>query len=142
MERHWSEAKIPNWVQDSIERDLREQKLTAALSWPTQSKPEPLPFRWGDYDKVVGEPQEGVFWFVMGGDDPYPEKKYVRKTPKGDTSTWKSWQFSPDGKRFSASVPRGPIFGCEYEAYLYCLWMRCEKAARDLLVAREKCFGK
>ena len=55
MERNWRDAKIPQWVKDSIATEMAQWELTAALSWPTEPKPQPLPFHWGGYDRLHGE---------------------------------------------------------------------------------------
>lgn len=42
-DRNWREAKIPQWAKDAIKAEMKTDALRAALSWPTEAKPEPLP---------------------------------------------------------------------------------------------------
>jgi hypothetical protein len=44
--RDWRDAKLPQWARDAVQTEIDQWRLTAALSWPTEAKPEPLPFRW------------------------------------------------------------------------------------------------
>lgn len=127
-ERTWRDAKVPQWAKDSIADELRAHQLTAALAWPTEAKPEPLPFQWGGYDRLIGEPREGSFWRIDGR---YVGAVHIRKT-----NGWRSWEFSSDGREWSTSVRRGPLFESEHEACLYQLWCECERFAGELLALR------
>lgn len=137
-ERNWRDAKIPNWVKDAVERELYEWKITAALSWPQEVEPEPLPFKWGEYDRQIGEPREGVFWRVWPANyhsNGSVEKVHIRLTPEG-SDTWKRWQFSSDGLEWSATVTRGPLYSSERDARLALVWSACRASAEKLARVR------
>ena len=55
-QRNWRDAKIPQWVKDAVNAESKALRLTAALAWPQEARPTPLPFRWGDYDTLKGTP--------------------------------------------------------------------------------------
>ena len=136
-ERSWKDAKIPAWVSESIDRDLMAFKITAALSWPTESRPEPIPFFWGEYDRLLGEPMEGTFW-VMGR---YVEPVEIRIQDGSVGQKWKSWVFRSGGGQWTTSVPRGRLFSCERDARLELLWRECESSAKTLNSIREKLYS-
>lgn len=140
----WRDAKIPAWVRDSINDDMSDLQLRAALAWPTEAKPEPLPFRWGDYDRLCGEAVEGAFWVVQYNET---QRLFIRKNeimeglPHWNMEGlphWKKWKFSSDGEIWTTSVPRCPIFATEHDAWLHLLWSRCEQCASDLRLIRRK----
>ena len=133
MDRNWRDAKIPQWIKDQIADEMRAQKLTIALSWPTEPKPEPLPFRWGEYDMVRGEPREGVFYGVHRN-GAYPV--HIKKNDGTIGSKWKGWAFSNDGEMWGTTVERGPLFATERDATLYVLWAACEEYAAKLAAIR------
>lgn len=137
-DRNWRDAKLPQWVKDSIAAELRANQLTAALSWPTEAKPEPLPFRWGDYDRLIGEPRDGMFWSVAHGVEPV----HIKANRGQHGQTWKDWAFSDDGEQWHTTVRRGPLFETERDARLYHLWSECEAAAKKLLKLRAKMKGE
>jgi hypothetical protein len=58
--RDWRDAKIPQWVKDAVADEMKAVEMRAALSWPTEGKPQPAPFRWLGYDRETGEPVEGT----------------------------------------------------------------------------------
>ena len=130
-ERKWRDAKIPQWVKDAVELEIARVALHGALSWPTEPRPTPLPFSWGDYDNLRGTPVAGAFFHALLG---YAGRVHIR--PNEGKSSWKKWEFSTDGVRWSDSVQRGPLFAAERDARLYLLWDKCEAAAGNLLEAR------
>ena len=132
--RNWRDAKTPQWVKDSIAAEIKAWELTAALSWPTEPKPAPLPFRWGDYDILHGEPVPGTYWSVSST---YAQCAHIRSKQNGDEG-WKEWRFSRDGEKWSVQVARGPLFATEREALLWVLWEICEAAADNLMRLRIK----
>ena len=132
-ERNWRDAKIPQWVKDSISDELAANQITIALSWPTEAKPEPLPFQWGGYDILRGEPVAGEYWTAMvslHGQNLSAVK--IRNTQSG----WKKWEFSANGRDWSTSVIRGPLFASEADARLWMLWEACELCAAYLAKMR------
>lgn len=136
MEKHWSDAKLPKWVVESIEKEMKAQRLTSALSWPTEAKPEPLPFRWGDYEMCYGDPVPGTYYGVEGR---FSVRKVSIRTKQSDDAGWKTWRFDI-GSGFSSSVFRGPLFETEKDAKLYALWMKCEECAAEILYLRERLY--
>ena len=64
--KNWRDAKMPQWVRDAIDDERSQQALFAALAWPRESRPTPLPFQWGGYDMLKGAPSEGLFWRAEG----------------------------------------------------------------------------
>jgi len=133
--RNWRDAKIPQWVKDSIAAENRATELRAALSWPTESKPEPLPFRWGDYDILHGTPREGVFWSTsFDFERPSVSKIHIKENDGGNG--YKKWAFSRDGEKWGTSVHRGHLFETERAARLWLLWAACENYAAKLVNIR------
>lgn len=136
-ERTWRDAKIPQWVKDSILAEQHQWELTAALSWPTEAKPEPLSFRWGEYDNLRGEPQEGVFYApFVGGTRVSLETVHIKRNDGAHGQKWKHWAFSSDGENWHTTVTRGPLFDNERDARTWMLWNLCEDCAKRLLAAR------
>lgn len=137
-DRNWRDAKMPQWVKDSIERELAASDLTAALSWPTEVRPQPMSFQWGEYDRLNGTAEPGVYWAVNGSVDGTGriEKVHIKRNEKHG-ETWKSWAFSSDGERWSTSVVRGLLFDDERDARLWLLWNACEAFAARLLKIRK-----
>ena len=126
-QRNWRDAKIPQWVKDAVNAESKALRLTAALAWPQEARPTPLPFRWGDYDTLKGTPSEGVFWGTDG-------IVHIRKS----SDPRSSWQFSRDGERWSSQKQRGPIFLTKRDATLNKLWDACETYASNLDAIRVK----
>jgi len=126
-QRDWRNARIPQWVMDAVNAESKALHLTAALAWPQEARPRPVPFRWGEYDSLKGEPSEGLFWGADGA-------VHIRKKPDGHSS----WQFSSDGKRWSDCKVRGPLFRTERDARLNKLWDYCKECARTLAEIRAK----
>ena len=140
-ERDWRDAKLPAWARDAVQAEIDQWRLTAALAWPTQAKPAPLPFGWGDYDRLSGTPYPGTFWVAhehriehfdvarvsdLSADD----KMYL------DGQTWKAWAFrTSEGGRWHTTAQRGPLFDNFADAKLYRRWLLCEKYARELMQA-------
>jgi hypothetical protein len=137
-DRNWREAKLPKWVQDSIEAEMRQTALTAALSWPSEAKPEPLPFRWVEYDMLRGPATEGVFWAedarkleIRKRDNVPPEMIRLGDMGYGE------WVFRVgDAPQFVGQIVRGYLFASEHEARLWRIWKACEKFAAELLALR------
>lgn len=136
MERTWRDAKIPKWVSEDMERDLRAHKKTAALSWPAEPKPEPAPFMWGDYDRLTGDPSPGIYWHCDGRG--FCRSIEIKANDGSVGATWKKWAFKPSGFGWTTSVPRGKLFFTERDARLQHLWDICEGYAVDLMKARDK----
>jgi hypothetical protein len=131
--RDWREAK-PKWAIDAAQAEMKRWEVTAALSWPQEARPEPLPFQWGEYDTVHGTPEPGTYWNTGR----YASRVEIREKVKGDV-TWKRWLFR-EGVReeWTTSVVRGPLYATEREACLAALWNACEAAAPALAAARAK----
>lgn len=136
-ERNWREAKIPQWAKDSIAAELTQYQMTAALAWPTEPKPEPLPFRWGDYDREYGTPIAGTYWNAVWSIGSGRVSKVHLDRNEGKVQRWKYWLFSSDGENWSTSAVRGPMFANEHDARLWLLWEACEEFARKLMKLRE-----
>ncbi|RID91859.1 hypothetical protein D2N39_11520 [Gemmobacter lutimaris] len=133
-DRNWREAKLPTWVKDSIISELNAVAIRAALSWPNEGRPVPVPFRWGDYDNLVGTPEEGVFWtteFNAVG------SVRVARNDGIAAPVHKTWRFSCDGGNWSTTVVRGPLFRTEREARLALLWQHCDRFAVELAALRK-----
>ena len=130
-QRTWRDAKMPQWVKDSIAAETLAHRRHAALSWPTEAKPTPLPFGWGDYDRQHGTPVEGIYW-------DYRVNEIHIKENDGNVEGWKKWVFSRDGVRWTTSVCRGHLFATKRDAYLHMMWCECEKSANVLMKIRER----
>lgn len=127
-ERNWREAKIPQWAKDSIEKELER----SALSWPSDPDPIPLPFEWGPYDRLTGEPVPGEYWCFHGWT---VHHVFIRKA---EGRTWKAWEFSRDGEKWTDSIQRGPLFQTSRDAHLAHLWAKCRECARELSIIRSR----
>ena len=137
--RAWRDAKMPQWARDAVQAEIDQWRLTAALAWPTEAKPEPLPFRWGDYDRLTGDPVPGQYWtsnlratasFWLARQDSLSEdeKRYI------GGQNWRTWVFkTSDNGRWHTSVQHGPLFANEHDAKLYRRWLMCEDFARQLM---------
>lgn len=132
--RDWRDASGPKWAKDAAQAEIDAFRLTAALSWPTEARPEPLPFRWGEYDRLSGDPVAGDYWAAGR------TVQQVSIAPQdGKTgSRWRRWIFSYDGSGWTTSVQRGPLFATERDARLWVLWNECEAAARRLMYLKSK----
>lgn len=129
--RNWRDAKLPQWVKDSIEAETVAIRKAAALSWPTEAKPTPVPFCWMEYDKLRGEPVEGVYWSASGN------CIHIRRK-FSDEYGWKEWRFSEDGVRWHTSIVRGALFSSERDALLWLLWEKCDQVASELAAIKGK----
>lgn len=110
---------------------MKASELKAALAWPTEAKPEPLPFRWVDHDRLRGTAREGVFW------SPISESAVHIKLNNGKHGNgYSQWAFSRDGENWNTNVMRGPLFESKYDAQLYELWGRFERSAEEILRMR------
>jgi hypothetical protein len=138
--KDWRDAKMPNWAVIAVQAEIDQWRLTAALAWPTQAKPKPLPFWWGEYDRLVGEARSGRFWrseaygierfdLCRTEDLPEKERKYVDPPHK-------QWAFRRGNEmRWSGYVVRGLLFDNEADAKLYRRWLMCENFAQQLMRA-------
>jgi hypothetical protein len=125
-ERDWREAK-PKWAIEAAAAEMKQWQITAALAWPREANPEPMPFRWVDYDRCIGEPVAGTYWSTNHG----VERVDIRKKDETD-KTWKSWMFRSGRRDWTASITRGPLYATERDAALALLWAKCEESARKL----------
>jgi hypothetical protein len=139
-QRNWRDAKVPQWVKDSIAADLAAYKLTAALSWPTETKPAPLAFQWGAYDKMYGTMQEGVFWSPDGRGlrVEIRQRKDINPDDLGrNVMPHDRVLFRTEFEKFDRTPMRGPLFATRREAQLYQLWALCEGCAKTLMQMRD-----
>ncbi len=134
-DRNWRDAKIPQWVKDSVQAEIGQTALTAALSWPTEARPAPVSFMWVDYDNLRGEPVPGRYWTKNG------KSLDIRKKTADDTgpriTKWKTWVFRCEGYDWSTDVQRGSLYKTQHEAKLARLWDECEAAAKGLMATRK-----
>lgn len=138
--RNWREAKAPKLVIDAAEKEMEAWPLTAALAWPTEARPAPMPFRWGDYDWQEGStPVPGTYWVTRAGGD-YSVgaviKVVLRRRIEGDPG-WNHWIFLASNGEPTRQITRGPLYASEEDARLALLWDECEKCAWRLMRARE-----
>jgi hypothetical protein len=137
--RDWRDAKLPQWACDAVQAEIDQWRLTAALAWPTEAKPEPLPFRWSDYDRLTGEPVPGQYWTGhLGRVERFWLARQVDLTEEEKTNFGgrkrSTWAFkTSEGGRWHTLVQRGPLFASEREAKLYRRWLMCEDFARQLM---------
>lgn len=131
--RTWRDSKMPEWARDSVRQEL----IQAALSWPLEPKPKPLPFGFGSHDSMVGSVQPGVYWQNSIG---FVSKFAVRLRVKGDMGFSRLvFNRNPDNplSKWSNDVVRGPWFRTEKDACLFVLWEKCEDASRLLFSLKE-----
>lgn len=128
----WRDSKAPKWAKEAAEAEIGQWRLTAALAWPTEARPKPVPFRWGDYDRLTGKPVPGVYWTSRA--ERFELKKQNRKTGE----TWKQWVFKDEFCDWSTSVRRGPLFDNERDAVLWLLWDECEAAGKRLMKIKKR----
>lgn len=140
-QRKWRDAKMPQWVKDSIEAEIASRKLTAALSWPTEVKPTPISFSWGAYDKLTGEPAPGRYYTTTSGTGPTTfELDHSKNVQfKNEVRSYREWAFnSNDYIGWTTAVVRGPLFDNERDARLYMLWLKCEEFAKALMWLKDR----
>ena len=139
--KDWRDAKMPNWAGIAVQAEIDQWRLTAALAWPMQAKPEPLPFWWGNYDVLEGTPYPGTFWAAGRC---RIEKFYLARVAdlsvedknKFGVVSWKTWAFrSHDSARWTTNACHGPLFDNEADAKLYRRWLMCEDFAQQLMRA-------
>ncbi len=130
MERNWREAK-PKWVVDAAETEMSAMRRRLALRWPDESRPTPMEFWWGEYDRLTGEPVAGEYFYHSF--DGHVYRLLIRQAAAG----WKRWEFSGKGDHWHTSVTRGPLYAAEREAKIAALWAACDRAAGEL----EKLWG-
>ena len=138
-QRNWRDAKVPQWVKDSIAADLAAYKLTAALSWPTEARPAPLPFQWGPYDMLSGTMQDGVFWSpnVHGLRFEIRKRENINPDDLGrNVMPHDKVLFRTEFGKFDRTPMRGPLFATRREAQLYQLWTLCDECAKTLMQVR------
>lgn len=135
-DRDWRDAKIAQWAKDGIQSEIDQWRLTAALAWPTEAKPAPLPFRWGDYDRVAGDPVPGRYW--MSNRHAVVMFDLALSADVSVEKTWKKFAFRLDepSAKWTNQVVRGPLFDSEHDARLYRRWLMCEDFAHLLMRAR------
>lgn len=137
--RDWRKA-MPKWATEQAEAEMAAYRLAAALAWPSEAKPEPLPFQFGEYDREICAPgcagvQPGTYWSINRSK---PVCVVIRKRIAGDGGlAWRSWRFSVDGGDFRDTVFRGPLYASKREAALAVLWRRCEEVAPSLAHLRD-----
>ena len=131
--RNWRTAKIPQWALDQINDEL----IAGALCWPTEAEPKPLPFWWGGYDRLEGEPVAGQYWHISGTD--HVQTVHIRKRTENDTDgfKWKTWLFSHNGDCWTGSVTRGHLYTTERDARLALFWQKCRNFSRTLYGIRK-----
>ena len=126
--KNWRDA-MPKWAVQAAEAELQHIRLHAALSWPNDAEPESLPFRWGEYDRLIGEPVSGTYFACnhYGKVDAVSIRKRT-----SDDSGWKEWRFSLDGREWNSIVFRGPLYRTERDAALAHLWDQSRRFAITL----------
>ena len=141
-EKDWRAAKIPKWVVEAVEAEMHQWRLTAALAWPTEAKPEPAPFWWGGYDRLTGTVVPGEYW--QGSRDAFSGGRVHRITirERGEYDTddayRRAWRFKVYDGDWTASVPRGSLYASEHDAWLALLWEQCEESAKHLMAIRSR----
>lgn len=138
--RDWRDAKMPKWAQDAVQSEIDQWRLTAALSWPTEAKPSPLSFKWGDYDRLIGKPVPGNYWITHIGNHvegfELARRADLQAKDARNIIQYKEWAFRFHGRdEWTSNVLRGPIFATEHDAKLYRRWLLCEDFARKLMKA-------
>jgi len=120
--RNWREAK-PKWVVEAAEAEMAAMETKLALRWPEEPRPVPVPFSWGGYDGVGGDPVEGEYFNFAEAH--YSAPPFVRSIRiKKDAYRW---IFTINGG--ASGVVRGPLYATRKEAALAALWNECDKAA-------------
>lgn len=125
-------SDAPEWMQRlsqkaraEAELDMQALRERAALAWPTEADPEPMPFQWGEYDRLTGDPVPGAYWDWTG------EPVHIRKSVEAD-KTWKAWLFSHDGETWHTTVMRGRLYRSRRDALVARRWVICRGFAADL----------
>ena len=119
--------RLSQKARDAAERDMQSLRERAALSWPTEADPKPVPFRWGEYDRLTGVVEPGTYW------DSNAEIIHIRRKNDGDPM-WKGWLFSRDGEGWTSIVRRGPLYRCRRDALIAQRWRMCRDFAFRLAV--------
>jgi hypothetical protein len=126
--RDWREA-MPKWAVQAAMDELAASKRRLALRWPDEARPTPVPFQWGEYDRLEGTPVAGTYW--RASYDGQTRPVHIREKA-ADEPGYKSWRFSDDAKAWSTRPQRGPLYETERDAKLAALWSACDEAAAKL----------
>lgn len=127
--RDWREA-MPKWATQAATDELAAYRRRLALRWPDEARPTPVPFQWGNYDRLEGTPVAGVY-FRSSYDGQFIRPVHIRRK-QPDESGYKDWRFSDDGQTWTTQPQRGPLYETEHEAKLAALWNACDEAAAKL----------
>ena len=122
--------RLSQKARDAAERDMQSLRERAALSWPTEAVPAPVPFYWGDYDRLTGVAEPGAYW------DLNAEIIHIRRKNDGDP-TRTDWLFSRDEEGWTSMVWRGPLYRCRRDALIARRWRMCRDFAFKLAVLDE-----
>lgn len=126
---------MPKWAVEAAQAELAAGKRRLALRWPDEARPEPVPFQWGEYDRLEGTPVAGSYWKA---DDRFGSYEVqIREATADDTrSTFgQKWRFNLPSTRangWTDRVQRGPLYATERDAKLAGLWNACDQAAANL----------
>lgn len=125
--RNWREAKLPQWVKDSIVDETDALELITALAWPTEAKPTPL--FWGvGYGQVAGKPESGKFWAPQGGSFEPVELEISMESGSARIVN----------RSANSQIYSQRFFRTKHEAELANLWSKCEEFAKDLRKIRRR----
>lgn len=104
-DRNWRDAK-PKWVVEAAEAEMASMKRILALRWPTESRPTPMPFWWGDYGRKEGDPVAGTYWaHSHDGRMVYPVE--IKPEGDGEINLITRWMFNVNRRGDHCTTDRG-----------------------------------
>jgi hypothetical protein len=119
--RDWRDAKIPQWVKEAVEAEMKADKLKLALAWPDETRPKPE--------------------FVLSYSLRFPPEAALGQAfysrPHGWVKVGSNFKIVSLETYKEIESPWGEYFGTERDAMLNHLWDRCETVAKDLIYHRE-----
>ncbi len=148
MSADWRGANIPQWARKAAQEEIDQWRLRAALAWPTEEKPHPLPFWWDDLDVITGRatlngsPYAGTFWavhkralsmqrFSLTLVENLNQKDRADLGEVGE----RNWSFRIGTSHKWDIIPvTGQLFEWQAEARLYLRWLMCDNFARQLMM--------
>lgn len=120
--RDWRDAKIPQWVKDAVEAEMKADKLKLALAWPDEPRPVPA-FNVTSENAFAPETFVGGVFY-----SPYQGWVTLKSTSRTVKLEW--------GKEECRAW--GYYFHNRRDAKLDLLWSRCDRFAQELASIRHE----
>jgi hypothetical protein len=128
--KDWRTA-APKWAVEAATAEMAAMKRRLALRWPDEARPEPVPFHWGEYDRLTGTPITGAYWYIGRYGRPFMVQIREAIDIDGRSVFGQKFRFNY-GENWTDKVQRGSLYMTERDALLAALWAACDEAAETL----------